>query len=280
MSSSQIALLGAIAGFTIYLGLPLGRLRTPLPRLRALLNAVAIGILLFLLFDVLSHAWEPVDSALSDTPHHTGKAVGYGLLMAACLGVAFLGLTRFDRWVAKRAARGPGAAAATELASPQQPAPRPLVARLASLPMLIAIGIGLHNFAEGLAIGNSAAAPDGLTLAVMLIVGFGLHNATEGFGIVAPMAHLGERPSWRYLGLLGLIGGGPTFIGTLVGEQFTSTTTSIAFLSLAAGSILYVIIELLAVARKTGLKELTSYGIMLGLVAGFLTDAIVTLGGA
>jgi ZIP family zinc transporter len=94
------------------------------------------------------------------------------------------------------------------------------------------------------------------------------------------MAAVGERPSWGYLGLLGLIGGGPTFAGTLVGEQFTSTPTAVAFLSLAAGSILYVIIELLAVARKTGLKELTSYGIMLGLVAGFLTDAIVTLGGA
>jgi|SRR6185312_2785599 ZIP family zinc transporter len=275
MSSSQIAVLGAIAGFTIYLGLPLGRLRAPLPRLRALLNAVAIGILLFLLFDVLSHAWEPVDSALSDKPHRIGNALGYGLLMAACLGVAFLGLTRFDRWVAKRASRGPGAAAATELDGGR----RPLVSRLASLPMLIAIGIGLHNFAEGLAIGNSAAGGE-ITLAVMLIVGFGLHNATEGFGIVAPMAAVGERPSWGYLGLLGLIGGGPTFVGTLVGEQFTSTPTAVAFLSLAAGSILYVIIELLAVARKTGLKELTSYGIMLGLVAGFLTDAIVTLGGA
>ena len=117
-------------------------------------------------------------------------------------------------------------------------------------------------------------------MAVLLIIGFGLHNATEGFGIVAPMAAVGERPSWRYLGLLGLIGGGPTFLGTLVGEQFTSVPTAIAFLSLAAGSILYVIIELLAVARKTGMKELTSYGIMIGLVAGFLTDAIVTLGGA
>ncbi|MEY9862288.1 ZIP family zinc transporter [Catenulispora sp. GAS73] len=284
MSSSQIALLGAIAGFTIYLGLPLGRLRAPLPRLRALLNAVAIGILLFLLFDVLSHAWAPVDSALSDKPHRIGDALGYGLLMGACIGVAFLGLTRFDRWVAKHAARGPGAASAAELGSGSGTGSgdgnrRTLISRLASLPMLIAIGIGLHNFAEGLAIGNSAA--DGeISLAVMLIIGFGLHNATEGFGIVAPMAAVGERPSWRYLGLLGLIGGGPTFAGTLVGEQFTSTPTAVAFLSLAAGSILYVIIELLAVARRTGLKELTSYGIMLGLVAGFLTDAIVTLGGA
>jgi ZIP family zinc transporter len=276
MSSTQIAILGAIAGFTIYLGLPLGRLRSPLPRLRALLNAVAIGILLFLLFDVLSHAWEPVDAALGDKPHHVGSAIGYGLLMAAGLGVALCGLTRFDRWVAKRASHGPGAAAAAEL---EAGARRPLVARLASLPMLIAIGIGLHNFAEGLAIGNSAAGGE-ISLAVLLIIGFGLHNATEGFGIVAPMAAVGERPSWGYLGVLGLIGGGPTFVGTLVGEQFTSTAVSVAFLSLAAGSILYVVIELLAVARKTGLKELTSYGILLGLVAGFLTDAIVTLGGA
>ena len=280
MSSSQIAVLGAIAGFTIYLGLPLGRLRAPLPRLRAILNAVAIGILLFLLFDVLNHAWDPIDTALSGKQHHIGSAVGYGLLMAAGIGIAFLGLTRFDRWVAKHAVRGPGAAAAAELGTGSGGGTRrTLVSRLASLPMLIAIGIGLHNFAEGLAIGNSAA--DGeISLAVMLIVGFGLHNATEGFGIVAPMAAVGERPSWRYLGLLGLIGGGPTFAGTLVGEQFTSTPTAVAFLSLAAGSILYVIIELLAVARRTGLKELTSYGIMLGLVAGFLTDAIVTLGGA
>ena len=276
MSSSQIALLGAIAGFTIYLGLPLGRLRAPLPRLRALLNAVAIGILLFLLFDVLSHAWEPVDSALSDKPHRVGAAVGYGLLMAGCLGVAFLGLTRFDRWVAKRAARGPGAAAAAELDSGGR---RPVISRLASLPMLIAIGIGLHNFAEGLAIGNSAA--DGeISLAVMLIIGFGLHNATEGFGIVAPMAAEGRMPTWARLGLLGLVGGGPTFLGTIVGQHVVNDTLSIGFLTLAAGSILYVVIELLAVARKIGRKELTTWGLLLGVFLGFITDAILTAAGA
>ncbi|MFD0637803.1 hypothetical protein ACFQ9X_45860 [Catenulispora yoronensis] len=76
--------------------------------MRALLNAVAIGILLFLLFDVLSHAWEPVDSALSEQPHRVGSAIGYGLLLAAGLGIALCGLTRFDRWVAKRVSKGPG----------------------------------------------------------------------------------------------------------------------------------------------------------------------------
>src|SRR5689334_12461205 len=107
MSSSKIALLGAIAGFTIFLGLPLGRLRTPLPRLRALLNAVAIGILLFLFFDVVEHAWAPIDSALGEDPHRVGTAVQYGAIMAVGLGGALCGLTRFDRWVAKRAANGP-----------------------------------------------------------------------------------------------------------------------------------------------------------------------------
>lgn len=290
MSSSSIALLGAFAGFTIYLGLPIGRLRTPLPRLRALLNATAIGILLFLFFDVLKQAWEPISAALSDKPHHVASALGNGAVLVTGLGVALVGLTHFDRWAARRTARGPRAIELAETAgspadtsantSASTPASTPRgVARLGSLAMLIAIGIGLHNFAEGLAIGNSAASGN-LQLAVLLIVGFGLHNATEGFGIVAPMAANGERPSWRYLGLLGLIGGGPTFLGTVVGEQVTNATLAVAFLALAAGSILYVVIELLAVARKTPYKELTSYGLLCGLVLGFATDAIVTFAGA
>jgi ZIP family zinc transporter len=145
--------------------------------------------------------------------------------------------------------------------------------------MLIAVGIGLHNFAEGLAIGNSAAAGD-IALAVLLIIGFGLHNATEGFGIVAPLAAAGTRPSWSYLGLLGLIGGGPTFVGTLVGQRFTDDYVSIAFLALAAGSILYVVIELLAVGRRTASKPVFTWGLIAGLLLGFLTDAVVTAGGA
>ena len=86
------------------------------------------------------------------------------------------------------------------------------------LALLIAIGIGVHNFGEGLAIGQ-AAANDATALAVTLIVGFALHNATEGFGIVGPMSGEGTRPSWTFLALLGLIGGGPTFLGTLLGQR-------------------------------------------------------------
>ncbi|HEU5425498.1 MAG TPA: ZIP family metal transporter [Actinocrinis sp.] len=278
MSSSQITLLGAVAGFTIYLGLPIGRLRSPAPTLRALLNAVATGILIFLLWDVLTHAWAPIDSALSG--HRYGSAAGNGAVFFACFGLGLVALVYFDRYVARRARRprsfGPGAAAVDEL-NPRTGSAT--FARFFDLAMMIAVGIGLHNFAEGLAIGNSAATGQ-LQLAVLLIIGFGLHNATEGFGIVAPMAAEGRMPTWARLGLLGLIGGGPTFLGTLVGQHVVNDTLSIGFLTLAAGSILYVVIELLAVARKIGRKELTTWGLLLGVFLGFITDAIVTAAGA
>jgi ZIP family zinc transporter len=292
MSATKIALLGAIAGLTIFLGLPVGRLRNPAPRLRALLNAGAIGILVFLLWDVLAHAWEPIDGALGE--HHYGAAAGNGVVLAGGLGAGLLGLVYFDQWVARRR----GATRTAAVPAPESvTVPAGRVADRASAPLasayepagwrspagqlalMIATGIGLHNFAEGLAIGNSAASGE-IALAVLLIIGFGLHNATEGFGIVAPLAAAGARPSWGYLTTLGLIGGGPTFLGTLVGQRFTNETVSIAFLALAAGSIMYVVIELLAVARKTGVKEITTWGLLIGLLAGFLTDAIVTAGGA
>jgi ZIP family zinc transporter len=272
MSPAQVALLGAVAGCTIFLGLPVGRISASLPRVKTGLNAVAIGILLFLVWDVLTHAWEPIDKALGR--REFGDALGNGLVLAATLGVGLLGLTWLDSSRSQHkpaAGRGPGAAVVGELAAPYRDAD---TARLA---LMIAAGIGVHNFAEGLAIGNSAAAGE-ISLALMLIIGFGLHNATEGFGIVAPLA--GQRPSWGFLALLGVIGGAPTFLGTVVGQHFVSDAVSIAFLGLAAGSILYVVVELLAVARKSGLKTITTWGIFAGLVLGFVTDAVLTAAGA
>ncbi|HZQ33775.1 MAG TPA: ZIP family metal transporter [Mycobacterium sp.] len=272
MSSGQVAVLGAIAGATIFLGLPLGRLSTPMPRLKVALNAIATGILVFLFWDVTTHAWAPIDEALGD--HRVGPALLHGTVLAATLGVGLLGLVWVDRLTVRRrggAALGPGAATVEDVRAPAQ---RDAASQLA---IMIAVGIGLHNFAEGLAIGNSAAGGE-ISLAVMLVIGFALHNGTEGFGIVAPLA--GQRPSWAFLAILGVIGGGPTFLGTLVGQHFVNATVSTAFLGLAAGSILYVVIELLAVARKADMKSITTWGILAGLVLGFVTDAVVTAAGA
>jgi ZIP family zinc transporter len=277
MSPTKIALLGAIAGITIYLGLPLGRLRRPMPTAKAFLNGIAIGILVFLLWDVLAHAWEPIDGALA--VNHYGPVIRDGAVMGVCFGASLLGLVYYDRWMAARMSRsapslGPGAAAVTELR------PHPLFGTPPrKLAFFIATGIGLHNFSEGLAIGQSAAGGE-LALATLLVIGFGLHNATEGFGIVAPLAAEDERPSWAVLALLGLIGGGPTFGGTMVGQTFVNDTVAIAFLALAAGSILYVVIELLAVGRRLGYKLTLTWGLALGVVLGFLTDGIVTAAGA
>jgi zinc transporter, ZIP family len=277
--ASQIALLGAVAGLTIFLGLPLGRMRAPLPRAKVFLNALAIGILIFLLWDVLTNAWEPASSALES--HNYPAAVLDGAVMLGCLGVGLIGLVYFDRWMKRRASSlrpaGPGAATARPTAFPAGAGAART--RAAELSLLIAVGIGMHNFGEGLAIGSSAAAGQ-LSLALLLVIGFGAHNATEGFGIVAPLAAAGERPTWGRLVMLGVIGGGPTFLGTIVGQAVTTPLLGVAFLALAAGSILYVVIELLAVARASLLKELVTWAMLLGITLGFVTDAIVTAAGA
>jgi zinc transporter, ZIP family len=289
MGLGPTLLLGLIAGATILLGLPVGRLRRPAPSLRALLNAVAVGVLLFLVWDVLSAAWEPIDAALGglhEGKGHLATAIGYGALFTGGLAVGLLGLVGYERWMARRAAGpgparfGPGAAHTTELA-PARRLPWTPARRLA---LLIAIGIGLHNFAEGLAIGQSAAAGQ-IALATLLVIGFALHNATEGFGITAPLAGdtdadgTPRRPSWGLLLLFGLIGGGPTFLGTAVGHAVTSEPVSVVFLTLAAGSIIYVVLQLVGVAARTRRADLLGYGVFLGLVAGFLTDAIITAAG-
>jgi ZIP family zinc transporter len=294
MSLTNTLVLGLIAGGTILLGMPLGRLRRPVAALRVLLNGTAVGILLFLVWDVLSQAWEPIDGALADI--HDGRGglgpvLGYGAVASAGLAAGLLGLVGYERWMSRsarrpegaaRRPRGPGAMAVTEQAVPRRGVATWTPGR--RLALLIAVGIGLHNLAEGLAIGQSAASGQ-IALATLLVVGFALHNATEGLGIVAPLAGdvgadgVAVRPSWGFLLALAAIGGGPTVVGTVVGHGFTSEPMAVLFLGLAAGSILYVVTQLLGVAAKARRSDLLAYGLLLGLLAGFVTDAVVTAAG-
>ena len=142
--------------------------------------------------------------------------------------------------------------------------------------MVIATAIGLHNFAEGLAIGASARA-GAVSLATVLIIGFALHNATEGFGIVGPLGHL--TPSWQWLAGTGLIGGGPTFLGAIVGYQATSEPLELCFYALAGGAILYVIGEIWHGMRRYGHRQLGLTLLACGFTVGVLTDLVVAYGG-
>jgi zinc transporter, ZIP family len=277
VSEAQIVMLGAIAGFTIYLGLPVGRARNLSMPLRAFLNAGAAGILVFLLIEVWEHGFEPIEHAVEDGEWAT--LVGKGTLFVALFGIGLVGLVYYDRRLAARAPErpiGPGAATAASIRLSSQ------VRRLSEakrLALLIAVGIGLHNFSEGLAIGQSAA-NDEIKLALLLVIGFGLHNATEGFGIVGPMCAEDDRPSWGFLAVMGLIAGGPTFLGTIVGQAWVNETLNMAFLALAAGSILYVIVQLLNVGFRLGNKEMLVWGLLAGVVLGFGTELVLVAAGA
>src|SRR6478672_5753193 len=276
MSTAQILLLGAIAGATIFLGLPIGRIQRLGPNARTGLSSLATGILVFLFWDVMTSAVDPIEASLN--AHSWGKFAELSVLGIAGFIAGLMSLVYYEVWMKERSDRrstaliGPGAAAVDEFTERQR---FDLTNPAIRLSFLIAIGIGVHNFAEGLAIGQAAAASE-IALAVTLIIGFGLHNATEGFGICGPLSGAGIIPSWRLLGLLGLIGGAPTFFGTVVGQAWTSDAMSVVFFTIAGGSILYVVQELFAVNRKYGHPVLITWLLVAGIMLGFATDSSVT----
>ena len=139
----------------------------------------------------------------------------------------------------------------------------------AVLALLIAAGIGLHNFGEGLAIGAAFALGEA-ALGTLLVVGFTLHNTTEGLAIVAPIAK--ERPSLGQLVRLGLIGGVPTIVGAWAGGLVYSPVLSVVFLGLGAGAIAQVALQIARqmAGKQTIASRFAGVPAMSGLVAGFL----------
>ena len=281
MSFAQTALLGGIAGFTIYIGLPLGRL-TGLSTLgRVCLAMFAVGILAFIFVDVLQSALAIVSHSVEAWRRGSGgaaTAIGRVALLSGGFIGGSVGIATVERRLrplgSPQIAGGATAAVAVgELGSAAEHLRREAALHRG---LTVAGAIGLHNFAEGLAIGV-AARSGAISLATVLIIGFALHNATEGFGIVGPLGDV--QPSWRWLGLAGLIGGGPTFIGTLAGYAVTSLSLELVFYALAGGAILYVIGEVWHGMRRYGHREAGLLMLSCGFIVGVITDMVVAYGG-
>jgi ZIP family zinc transporter len=294
---AQLLLLGAIAGLTIFLGLPMALLRNVSRMKKGFLNALAMGILVFLITDVLSAAWQPTKLAAVTGYMGKGSVTNAAIDLLALfggLGLGLLGLALYEQRYLRRIIStkrklaaadenndnhgGKSNPVASRDKTPQQHGAE-LFGNPRHLATMIAVGIGLHNFSEGLAIGQSYAS-GAVALAVVLIVGFGAHNATEGFGIAGPLTGISEKPQISFLAKMGIIGGSPTFLGTLVGSIWVSQLTYIMFLSLAGGALIYVTLLMYNTARRESRNDLLMVGLFIGILAGFLTDLIVTLGGA
>ncbi|MFW9929987.1 MAG: ZIP family metal transporter [Candidatus Thorarchaeota archaeon] len=271
----QLLLLGAIAGFTIFLGFPLALLPTK-QRTKGFLVALATGILIFLVIDVFEHAWESVETSVSDSLEGIGTITDSVVLLSTMfvgIAIGLVGLAIYEvKYMNKSLIPdSPG----NNLSANNDH----LEISPSKLALMIAIGIGAHNLSEGLAIGQSFATNE-IGLALLLVIGFGAHNATEGFGIIGPLGGSDKKPSLSFLIKLGLIGGGPTFVGTLLGSLWISSIAYVLFLSLAGGALIFVILLMYRVATKTTSDSLIMLGIFIGLSAGFLTDLLISIAGA
>ncbi len=241
----QMVLLGAYVGIIpVLLGmLFLPAIRRAGRRTVRVLLALTVGLLAFLAADATIEAVELAGQ--------TGAAFGGVALVVLGAVLAFLALTAVARWLQGRQSQ-PGSA-------PRSPGGL----RLA---LMIAIGIGLHNLGEGLAIG-SAYAVGNLAIGASLVVGFAVHNTTEGLAVVVPVP---ARPVslWRLLGL-GLIAGAPAVAGTLLGSTVANAELSALLLGIGIGAIAQVIVQIAPSLRDraTGLVDSAAFG---GLAAGVL----------
>jgi zinc transporter ZupT len=211
--------------------------------------ALTVGLLLFLFVD----AWHEGSEAAEAVP---GSFQGAALLVFSALG-AYLAIDGFGAWL--RGRKNPGAATAV-------------------VSLLIAVGIGLHNFGEGLAIGAAFALGE-LAFGTLLMLGFTLHNTTEGLAIVAPVA--AEPVPLRRLFLLGAIAGLPTIAGAWLGGFLYSPLWAVVFLGVGAGAIAQVVVQITrSMARQRGLGELmrsapVAWGLLVGVAIMYATGTLV-----
>jgi zinc transporter ZupT len=204
--------------------------------------ALTVGLLAFLAVDGFLEGSEIAS---------TVTAFGGVELLLLGAGIAYLLLAGLDRYLTERrsAAQEAGAQAW----------------RLA---LMVAVGIGLHNLGEGLAIGSAYATGE-LALGAFLVIGFALHNTTEGLAIAAPLAAAGRRPGLARLGLLGLIAGAPAIVGALIGASISSPEISAFLIGIGVGAIVQVIVQLTPAIRDRAGRVLYPASVG-GMLAGAL----------
>jgi len=240
--------LGILAGVVpVYLGIAAALvLRRALPRTwEAGLIGLSTGVLTYLFFDLMHEAVELM-----------GVRDPFSwLLFLGSLFLSFVGLVHLEK---HQFLKGRHADQAL------------------TLPFVIAAGMGLHNLGDGLAIGTSYAGGE-WALSGLLVAGFALHNGTEGFGIVGAAGQSPIPP--RTVVLLGLTGGAPTCIGTVLSGLTVSPYLSLVWYALAAGSLLYVVFALVAMTYTSSRKVHMAYGVWTGIALMAMTAMFLTLVG-
>jgi ZIP family zinc transporter len=214
------------------------------------LLALTVGLLAFLAVDAAIEGLELADES--------GGAFGGPLLVFLGAGLAFLVLTAVDRFLKNRT---------------DDTAPSPDGRRLA---LMIALGIGLHNLGEGLAIGSAYAVGE-LALGAALVVGFALHNTTEGLAVVAPLTR--QPPSVLRLLGLGLLAGGPAILGAVIGAAVNNTALASLLFGVGVGAILQVVIQIAPSLRnQTGklLDPPIAAGVSAGVLIMYATGLLVS----
>jgi zinc transporter, ZIP family len=208
-------------------------------RAMVFLLALTAGLLVFLGLDTLSEA-------LVQAGRVPGSFQGIGLVGIGVVGTFFL----LDAISRRQAATGRGE-----------------VSQRLSLAFMIAIGIGLHNLGEGLAIGAAYSVGE-IALGAFLVVGFIIQNITEGLGIVSPV--LRDRPGIGNLALMGLIAGAPAIAGAWIGGYSPSPTLAVLFLAVGTGAVFVVVYEIAKMLQKDTAREAMHLTVFSGIVTGML----------
>jgi ZIP family zinc transporter len=253
--ANDLSFFGLMALLGVYVGvipIALGMLWLPwirrIPRawVRVVL-ALTVGLLGFLAIDATLEGFALAGEG--------SQAFGGAALVLLGGVVAYLALTGVSEWLRERQRGASGA----------------------SLSLLVAVGIGLHNLGEGVAIG-SAYTVGALALGAFLVVGFALHNTTEGLAIVAPIADL--RPTARRLALLGLIAGAPAVLGAWIGAAAFNASLAAFLFGFGAGAIVQVIVQLAPSLRDDAGRTLhppAIAGLLAGLLLMFATGLLVSV---